>query len=45
MGKYITAQGKIKVLVRTHVPVTRGSGAASYRLQIDQAVFEGNVKI
>jgi hypothetical protein len=45
MGNYMTAQGKIKALVRTHVPITRGRTVSSYRLQLDQAVFEGKVKI
>jgi thermitase len=45
MGSYITAQGKIRILVRTHVPVTRGHGATSFRMHLDQAVFEGKVKI
>lgn len=45
MGNYITAQGKIRVLVRSHVPVTRGRVVSSYRLQLDQAVFESKVRI
>jgi thermitase len=44
MGSYITAQGKIRILVRTHVPVTR-TGATSFRMQLDLAVFEGKVRI
>lgn len=45
MGNYITAQGKIRLLVRTHVPVTRGRSVASYRLHLDQVLFEGKVKL
>lgn len=45
MGSYITVQGKIRALLRTHVPVTRGRSVASYRLHIDQAIFESQVKL
>lgn len=45
MGNYITSQGKIRVLARTHVPLTRGRAVTSYRLTVDQAMFEGKVRI